>query len=475
MEELALNPVQSGKPEGVLVFNPTQYPQLVDVRLPKDYVYEGRHLAANRFKFQQNNTDTNWNENVFGQVEVPAFGWRKVPLKELKKIDSPRITVDKSFIESEYYKLEFEPETGRIIRLFDKQRNWEMFDQSSEWTLFQFVQERVDPLHHLENRAALFPRDVEKGNNNISCWNHEWKALRRGATRLIQCTVNKHESGATLLTKWEGPGVDGLEQKVTLFWNRPEIEFWAGLRKQDIRIPESIYFTFPLNLEKWRATFDSAGTFVELDKQQLPGACKDWVTVDNVVSVYDQDKGVTLACPDAPLVQIGDFNFGKEQKSIPRNERPLLLAWPMNNYWDTNFCATQPGFVSFKYVLSSFATYSSSEARSVGALSYDPVQVFPAVHCDTNETGVFLETDNSNVAIVTIKAAEDTDGMIVRLLNLSEDKRENVTLTFPNQVVTSAAVTDVVENKCSELPYKKGHVFVQLSAKSIVTVNINLD
>lgn len=55
--------------------------------------------------------------------------------------------------------------------------------------------------------------------------------------------------------------------------------------------------------------------------------------VNSLVFVHEQDRGVVLYCPDAPMVQVGDFNFGRNQASIPKKERPVLLAWPLSNYW----------------------------------------------------------------------------------------------------------------------------------------------
>jgi alpha-mannosidase len=472
LEALADNPLQSQEPEGVLLVNPTHVPQKVDVRISEEYTYKGRHCQTNRYKFQQNNLDQNYAEPLLGTVELPAFGWKKVAFDKFQKTNHGNVEVTDNAVETPFHRLEFNQKTGRILGLFDKQRNWQMLDQGSQWSLFQYVQETVDPLHHEVNRSALFPRDVEKGNNNISCWNHDWKALRNGAYKNTECRVEQHDSGATLILKWEAPGVDWLEQKITLFAHKPEIEFLAHLKKQDIPTPDGIYFTFPLNLKTWKAKFDSAGTFVELDKEQLPRACKDWVTVDNVVSMFDDEKGVTLACPDAPLVQLGDFNFGKEHSEIPRQERPLLLAWPMNNYWDTNFCATQPGVVSFKYVLSAFSEFEANEALAVGMNAFEPVQIHPAVKCDGEQEGTFLEIDNKSVAALHVKPADDENGIVVRLLNLSEDKEETVALNLPGREVHSAAVTDLLENELKGLTIEDNSVTVTLPARGILTVRM---
>lgn len=473
LERLADNPLQSGKPEGVLLVNPTGVSQNVDIRVSEEFTYEGRHIAANRFKFQHNNTDPDWTMPSLGTVELPPFSWKKLPYAELRPVHRNEIEVTVSSMETAYYSLRFDPLTGRIKQLYDKQRDWDILDREAEWTLFQFIQERIDPLKMPEQRTTLFPRDVEKCNDSISCWNHDWPALRNGAERMKACRVDKHDSGVTLVLDWDAPGVDWLQQKVTLFIDSPAIELSVAFHKQDIRTPESIYLAFPLNLGTWRASFDSAGTFVELDQEQLPGSCKDWVTVDSVVSLYDGEHGVTLACPDAPLIQIGDFHFGKEQREVPRQSNPLLLAWPVNNYWDTNFKASQPGVITLKYTLTPFSEYRVADALKAGIEAGNPVQIYPAVRCSQEEGGTFMETNNPQVSVMSTKLAEKGEGMIIRLMNISASP-ERVLLRFPGTPIKSAAVTDMLETDIHPLSPDECEVWIDIPARKLETVRIQL-
>ena len=87
------------------------------------------------------------------------------------------------------------------------------------------------------------------------------------------------------------------------------IDLSARFLKEDVRSPEAIYFAFPLNLPaNWRAHFDTAGVPTELDAEQIPGSCRDWVTTETFASVHQPDFGVTLYCPDVPAIvfQVAD-------------------------------------------------------------------------------------------------------------------------------------------------------------------------
>jgi len=106
--------------------------------------------------------------------------------------------------------------------------------------------------------------------------------------------------------------------------------------------------------EGWKAAFDTAGTAVRVDVDQLPGACRNWATAENYAAIWDKNGGVALFLDDAPNVQFGDFHFGQPLDSIPRQRQPLLLAWPISNCWETNFSRCQPGHMRFRFGLRTF-------------------------------------------------------------------------------------------------------------------------
>jgi hypothetical protein len=226
--------------------------------------------------------------------------------------------------------------------------------------------------------------------------------------------------------------------------------------------------------------FDTAGTPVRLDEDQLPGACRDWVTVDQAVSVFDGKHGVTLACPDAPLVQIGGFNFGLESKRIAREANPLLLAWPLNNYWDTNFRASQPGRIALTYVITPFAgDFRPEEMARRGIEASHPLQLFPAYVCAEETGGTLLEVSGEGVLATYVKPAEDGDGFIVRLQDVRGTLRNPAqavpfSIRTPGAAIREAVFTNVLEENGKPLDTAGGEARGQLAAGGLVSVRIRL-
>ncbi|MFD0618627.1 glycosyl hydrolase-related protein [Paenibacillus sp. GCM10027629] len=494
LEKLANNPLQSKEPEGILLINPSSVPITHDIRIPSNFTIAGRHLNADRMRHVLMNNDTYHPGTSYGTVQLPPFSWRKIPIRNLQEAprseeiltdpgiietagEGPwerRVTTRLGTIETPSHVCNYNPLTGRITRLYDKQQDWEVLDASSPWTLFQYVQETVDPIYHSNNRSAIFPRNVENGNNSITDWNHDWKAKRQTYTRLESCCVERSAHSATLILRWDAPGVEQLEQRFTFYSYRADIEIKVTFNKQNITTPEGTYFAIPLNLQAWRCHYDTAGQLVELDDEQLPGVCRDYLTVDKSVSVYDDQFGVTMSCPDAPLVQVGDFNFSKEQKHVPRKANPLLLAWPMNNYWDTNFQARQPGFASYTYVLSTFRNFDPDTAMARAIQAVTPVLTFPVIDCKEELSGQFIEMNGEGVQVFDVKRSEDDSGIVVRLRNCT-DQETNVKIAFPDREIEAAYQTNVLEETQAEIPEVQKHgVNISLKAKEMIHLLIRL-
>ncbi|MHB1309179.1 MAG: glycosyl hydrolase-related protein, partial [Limisphaerales bacterium] len=297
-------------------------------------------------------------------------------------------------------------------------------------------------------------------------------ATRSSYSNTVTCAIQRHARSATLVITGAAEGVSGLEQRLTLHADSPLIDLSARFRKEDVRSPEALYFAFPLKLAAdWRAHFDTAGIPTELDAEQIPGSCRDWVTVETFASVHQPDFGVTLYCPDAPLVQIGGFNFARKQDAIPRPSNPWLLAWPLNNYWETNFRASQPGMVEVRYSFTSHGPFEATRAILEGQQTGNPPVTHLVLDDATDRQGRFIEVQGDHVVATHVKPAEDGQGLIVRLINLGDDPT-TARVALPGRVLAGAWLCGTLEDNRSSLPQAEATATCWLEPRRITTLRL---
>jgi hypothetical protein len=279
-------------------------------------------------------------------------------------------------IESALYRLRYEPSSGQVVSLVDLVRDRELLAPRPGIDLFAVVRERTDGLS-ANGRYAYYQRDLDNEKVDISCW-QGWAPVRETPTRLLQLDIHESPTRITLERRLQAPGFRHLVQRLSILPDDPIIRFEAELELEPNPEPQGIYFALPLALAAgWAACFDSAGETILVDEDQLPGACRNWAAVETMAAMGDESGAVALLCPDAPLVQFGDFHFGAPVDAIARPADPLLLAWPINNYWDTNFPRLQYGRIRLRYGLVALDRLDGDVVREHGERFRQPVLAWP--------------------------------------------------------------------------------------------------
>jgi len=480
LEALAGNDWDMNTQAGVLVVNPAGIPRAVPVPVNEFWPMEGKRLRTARMAWPTRYGNLE-GAPLHGPIKLPPYSWKflkfddlelmpetnpelstgllteAVPVQRLNINEKEVVTTATGFLESPSHRIEYDTGTGRITRVFDKQLNWEVLPHSSEFTFFQIVREEPDPLIN-SHRTAMYARNVELEKFDFSGWQTDWKARRQPALRPISNRVETGPDHITLVLNFEMPGLSRLEQRISLRSDTSIIELTLDVDKQDIQNPESYYLTFPLSMDaNWRGYFDSAGVPFELDKQQLPDVSRDWVTVDSFASISHEDQGrsAQLYCPDAPLVMHGDFNFGKRSSKVEKVENPLLLAWPFNNYWDTNFPASQAGKITLRYGFSTSNNQTLSETSNQGHAFCQPSEIHPALKTPDQSEGSFIELSGEDWVLLEMRKAKTDSGIFLTLVN-SGQSREAQTIRVPGKIIKSAQMSNALEEPRGKLDGIKG-------------------
>lgn len=270
--------------------------------------------------------------------DVPSLGYKilRIETKDEKK-PVPVPTAVSSALENRFYSLSLDPKTGAITRLVDKETGRNYVDSERTWDLGQFIYETMPATNN-----APASRDFRE------------EAFKRATLRDVQ--IQSGANGAIWKSVIVGGNADGCAEKdglryeIRLYETDKRIEFHYAIRKKPITDPEAVYVAFPFFMPEAKVVYEAQGGIVQPGQDQIPRSSSDWQTVQNFISIRNGDGQLILVPDQVPLVQFGQINLGKWQESV-KIERPHVYSWVMNNYWFTNFRASQEGEFKWDYAL----------------------------------------------------------------------------------------------------------------------------
>jgi alpha-mannosidase len=150
----------------------------------------------------------------------------------------------------------------------------------------------------------------------------------------------------------------------------------------------------------------------------------------------------------------------------------------MNNYWMTNFKASQGGPATFRYSLTSRSGGADAvQSTRFGWEVHTPLLAswIPEESRGTLDarSGSFFKVDNPNVIIQAVKMAEDGDGMIIRLREIAGLTGElHLSSPFFRGQGVSAWLTDLAERNEVLARVSESGVTIPVSAFGIQTVRV---
>jgi alpha-mannosidase len=198
-----------------------------------------------------------------------------------------------------------------------------------------------------------------------------------GPSRAAVRAVDRGPLVATLVSDADAPGARSVVRQVRLVSGLDRVEVRVTIDKLAIRTKEGVHIAFPLEVRDGRVRWDVASSVVSADTDQLVGSARNFVEAQSWVDVSNDTLGITVATPDAPLVEIGGINAELPwMRAIPRSQ--TFYSYVMNNYWHTNYRADQEGPVTFRYVLRPHGAFRAGDAARLGAEARRPLLVAAA-------------------------------------------------------------------------------------------------
>jgi len=476
-------------PTDLLIFNPLPWEHTISGSIPKnvliprglnDDMTSSRHFIgrmAQPTDFWTGRAETGFHGGMGWQLKpttIPAFGYAVVNWDSLTSMVEADES-DDSIIESPRYRITFDTQKGGITSLFDKQLNHEWVDSSAGQPLHGFVHEEVADHEHPEPRKLLCTVNWMTDTATLRGWHPDWQANRTAPNKVLLHKTYRLSFATVVEQIVEHSLIGKIFQRTLIPDNDDKLEFQSEWQMNTTIHPEATYLLFPFNIPNAQARFDIGGVPVRPHLDQIPGSCRDYFTVQGWVDFNNGKHGMTIATPENPMVQLGDFHFAHDQQEFIL-ERALLLGWVTNNYWETNFPGAQPGVVTARYAILPYeGEFDESRAHRFASESEHSrplVQHFgdPAASDLLPESGTLLNLPTPPILTLNLRAAP-AGGAILTLFNASDDG-QTATVASGLIHIESAHRCDLFGNQLEMLNVNNGAVEISIAPRQTMTLEL---
>jgi alpha-mannosidase len=399
--------------------------------------------------------------------DVPAFGYKIFAVQPGHGAAPPDADQSGTTLESPWYRVVLDPATGAVASIYDKSQHRELVDHTSPYRFGQYLY--VTGGDHAPNNLLRYSQATPAAQLTVH---------QAANGRLI--SVRKTPWGEEAILESSAPETPKVVSKIEIFDHEKKIEFSEEVDRTPATTKEAAYFAFPFVADNPRFRYEIQNGVVDPATDLYPGAGHEWFSVQHWVSVQDSAGRIGTVMPlDAPLITLGDINRGLWPDKFAAKSG-TVFSYIMNNYWFTNYRASQGGTFQFHYVVTSADSYDPvlmnrrgwEEATSLEVNQVRTQDVAEHSQGAADMQKSFLEISDPAVLVETWKPAEDGQGTILRLLDLGGEAR-TVTVQSPLLVGSQALLTNAVEMGDTPLETTGPGAFaVPIRPHEIVTVRL---
>ena len=342
--------------------------------------------------------------------DVPPLGYTQLyirvkdqPAEVISSINTPQGRapfMTKPRHENQWYDIRFNPSTGTISQIIDKELGQALLEENTEWAFGQFVYENMH-----SRRDMIFHRPMKTFTRPIDKIRLE--SITRGPIWDSYLFVGEALTGRE---------ADNFKADFRVYNVEKKIEIVYSLRKRSVLEPEAVYIAFPFEVADGKLFIDVPGGNIEAGVDQIPNSSRDWNTVQNYAAARNSKSQIVLVSPEVPMMHLGGLNTGKWKRG--KHESTQIYSMPMSNYWHTNFNADQLGEFNWSYFITSTNDVSTQYATQFAWNNRIPLltRVFP----EGNTSGAPLTPASffslpDNLLIVSMSPVEGENAIMLHL------------------------------------------------------------
>jgi alpha-mannosidase len=423
------------------VFNTSSWVRTDLVMLPKDMIVSGELIKGPEGKTVKSQR-LSTGELAFLAQDIAPFSAKRFTIQAGRIRMSGNAKAQGTEMSNRRMVLKFDEKIGAISSLKLKGNNIELVNSESGLGLNDYF--------YVAGREPIDPK-------------------RNGPVK-----VRVKEQGplvASLLIESDAPGCHKLSREVRIIDGINRVDIINIIDKEKIYKQEGVHLAFAFNVPDGVMRMDTPWAVVRPETDQLPGACKNYFTVQRWVDVSNKDYGVTWATADAPLIEVGDITNDPRGKNVGwlKHIKPstTLYSYVMNNYWETNYKAGQEGPTTFRYSIMPHRRFDLGRAAKFGTECSQPLIAVPVDSMSPVQRSI-LSVKPAGVIVTAFKPSEDGTARIVRLFNASR-KSQKARLIWAESASKTIWLSNLAENRLSKITKP-----INMAAYEIVTLRVPL-
>jgi len=400
---------------------------------------------------------------VFVAEGVPPMGWKTYRLVPAGKAAAfpTSAAVGTNSLENRLFKVALDPQTGAVESIYDKELTRQIVDPQAPHKLNQLVVKRVT------TGGLESPKKAQ---------------LRKGQSGPVY---------ASLLVSSETAGCPQVTQEIVVYDKLKRIDVANRVLRDSTPLVE-LYFAFPFQIDKPSFRFEGSDSVIEPLRDQFPGSNSNYYTVQHWADVSNGQAGATLSAIESHLLEFGGLwpcyvsqahhgvdppDFGRDFVKPGELSKGYMYAFVHASNFRTNFPPLRQGDLLFRYAITTHqGDWKAGRPRDFGwavANPLIPLRVSGKHKGTLGGTTSFCQVQPANVFLLTLKRAEEGDGIIVRLVE-TEGKEAMATLTLPHVTVQKAIATNLVEENQAALASAPHQVTVPVKAFGLTTIRLQV-
>lgn len=440
---------------------------LIDLETKKEVPYQINKIESyfpspySSFRYGLSPVDENYLfDLMFFAENVPSSGYKTyqfVPAKEKPNYKSG-VSLKGNILENQFYKIVVD-ERGNAKSIYDKELKREIVDKNAPHKFNQVI------LRWAKDHKEEYPRNVKicKGKDGTIC--------------------------KSVLIFSKLPGLPEIVQEIVLHDKIKRIDFNNRILKGSTSLQE-VYISFPFLIESPEFKFEASNSIIEPLKDQFPGSNSDYYTMQHWAKIFNEKEEIAFSSIEAPIIEFSGLwqgyvsyahhsvttpGFGHRFKKYGEFNKGWIYSYILANNFRTNFSPAQVSESLFRYSITSFKKdKENSRARNFGwefLNSLIPVCMKGKKEGKLPGSSSFCQISQPNVILLTLKRAEDNQGLILRLIE-TEGKSTEVTVNLPFLKIKKVYETNLVEENKNLIPPSSHRFSISIKPFGIATVRV---